>query len=192
MRTSTPKRGRKAAKRLDLSDLRHVLKDGRIWTGIGIATAPDDGSPHWRIEVDDAGEGVDVLVDVVLQPEGIPVSARLAAGVWIVPAIGDEVIVVIPAGRVDFMPAIVGLLSSNNVPTGGGQGPQPGRIVLAMAQVLVHDGTGGAEELVKRSEFLKHTHVTAGTGPATPPTLLPSEPYGSSTDFPGTLVLRAK
>lgn len=46
---------------------------------------------------------------------------------------------------------------------------------------------GGDEPLVKRSEFLGHTHATAGTGTPSPP--ITGTP-GSSATFPGTSKLR--
>lgn len=47
---------------------------------------------------------------------------------------------------------------------------------------------GGDEPLVKRSEFLGHTHATAGNGPPSPPTAI--SPAGSAATFPGTSKLR--
>jgi hypothetical protein len=47
---------------------------------------------------------------------------------------------------------------------------------------------GGDEPLVKRSEFLAHTHATAGTGTPSPPI---TGPAGSAATFPGTGKLRA-
>ncbi len=48
---------------------------------------------------------------------------------------------------------------------------------------------GGDKPLVTREEFLSHTHLTAGTGPATPPTTIVGPP-GSALDFPGTTILK--
>lgn len=47
---------------------------------------------------------------------------------------------------------------------------------------------GGTEPLVTRSEFLSHTHATAGTGAPSPP-IVGAAP-GSSATFPGTPKLR--
>lgn len=195
MRISKPLRARGGAKRIDLTPVREALKDGRQWCGLGVVVQPTDGSPHWRIETDpDTGEAVDVLVWCVLQPSQIPLEARLAAGMWIVPGIGEEVAVVIPAGRVDFMPLIVALLSSNSVPNGGGQGPSPTAIVIARGagtKVYIHDGQGGAEPLVKKSEFDGHTHppgsfnAPSGGGPVTGTS-------GGAASVTGTQVLEAK
>lgn len=151
MRIDKPKRGRKAAKRIDLTDIKEALRDRRQWTALGLIVAPTDGSPHWRIESDDQGNQVDVLVEVVLQPSQEQITARLAAGMWTVPALGEEVAVIIPAGRTDFMPTIVCILSSNSVP-GGGQGPDPTTIVIARGSVLIHDGNGGAQALAYKSD----------------------------------------
>lgn len=46
---------------------------------------------------------------------------------------------------------------------------------------------GGSNNLVLRSEFLAHTHATAGTGTPSPPIAGPS---GSSSTFPGTQTLK--
>lgn len=188
MRLTKTKRGRVGAKRIDLSDLRHVLRDGRQWAEIGLVVAPTDGSPYWRIETDDDGTEVDILVELVLQPSQLQVTARLASGIWTVPALGEECAVLIPAGRVDFMPIIVAILSSNAVP-GGGQGPAPNTIVIARGQVLIHDGAGGAEALVKKSEFVGHTH---GPGTFVAGSNAVTGASGGADDVTGTTVLQAK
>jgi hypothetical protein len=134
------------------------------------------------------------MVEVVLVPDHIRVSARLAAGMWIVPDRRRRGRGALPAGELDFMPVITCVLA-HAVPTG--QAPSPTRIVIARGpgtQVLIHDGSGGAEELVKRSEFLGHGHPVIATG-ATSPTAGPVAcvaPEGSAALFPGTEVLKAK
>lgn len=190
-RTSKPMRGNRPTKRLDLTDIRHALADGRQWAAIGVVVQPEDGAPHWEIVADNG----DVIVEVELQPEQVPVTARLAAGMWIVPDVGDEVAVILPAGELDFMPIITCVLA-HAVPTT--QGPQPGRVVIVSGEVFVHDGTGGAVPLALKSDVDAlathvdgHSHsvagVTAGaaTVPSTPP--LAASPIAAGTD-----VLRAK
>lgn len=171
MRIDKPLRSKKASKRIDLSDIREVLKDRRMWAGLGVVVAPTDGSPHWRIETDDSGTAIDILVEVVIQPDQIPITARLTAGMWTVPAIDEEVAILIPAGQVDFQPIIVGILSSNSVPNATGQAPSPTQIVIARGKVYIHDGSGGAEPLVRKSDFDGHTHgpgsFTNGSGAVT-------------------------
>lgn len=68
--------------------------------------------------------------------------------------------------------------------------PAPGR------EVIVDDG-GGAEPLVRQSDFLNHGHPTAAAGPPSPPQALPAStspppntPY--STGNCGTSVLKGK
>lgn len=188
MRNAKPKRGGRPTKRLDLTDLRHLLRDHRQWTALGVVIKPDDGGEHWEI----VGANEDIMVEVALQPTQEVVSARLAAGMWVVPNVGDEVAVILPAGELDFMPVITCVLGSS-VPSS--QGPQPNRIVIVRGEVLVHDGAGGAEPLVKRSEFHKHTHLTAGTGvPVPPSSIVPTTPQQTALDtsFPGTTVFKAK
>jgi phage baseplate assembly protein V len=62
--------------------------------------------------------------------------------------------------------------------------PAPGR------QVMIDDGTGGLDPLVKRSEFLSHGHATAATGPVSPPIVAPSSTPAAT--FPGTTLLVTK
>jgi phage baseplate assembly protein gpV len=112
----------------------------------------------------------DILVDVELMPEGIDVTCRLSGGAgsqgfWVIPAEGDEVVVMMPQGDIAFMPVIVGLLSSYDVDNDGSQGPAPSRTVITNAAVYIHDGAGGAEELVKKSAYEAHIHST-GVGPS--------------------------
>lgn len=67
--------------------------------------------------------------------------------------------------------------------------PAPGR------DVLIDDGSGTTEPVVKRSEFHGHTHLTAGTGAPVPPTsITPTTPQQTALDasFPGTETLKAK
>ncbi len=186
-RVSKQKRGNRGAKRLDLTDIREALKDGRVWTALGVVVQPADGSPHWEI-VDNA----DVMVEVELQPDRVPAFCRLAAGMWIVPTVGEEVAVLIPAGEIEFSPTILCILASV-VP--GTQGPTPDRIVIARSEVVIHDGSGGASALALKSDvsdlrghYIAHTHATAGgTGTPSPPATAATAPTPT-----GTTVLKAK
>lgn len=137
---TAPLRGRRAVKRVDLTDLREVLRDRRMWSAIGVVTKPDDAEHFEEI----TGPS-DVLVEVVLQPTLIPVTCRLPAVFWTVPDVGEEVAVLIPEGAPDFMPIIVAILSSNSLPSA--QGPAAHRIAITRAEVVVHDGAGGADPL---------------------------------------------
>ncbi len=202
-----PKRGNRPTKRLDLTDMRHLFRDGRVWSGLGVVIAPD-GGPHWRIEPNGSGDPFDITVEVEIMPSQVHVTARLRAGMWEVPDVGDEVAILIPAGEIDFQPIVIATLSSGSVPAV--QGPEPGRILIVKGEVLVHDGTGGAVALALKSDVDAqrswvaaqfsgsngHVHVVAGAATttmitvadpaATPPT--PSTPPASI----GTTVLKAK
>lgn len=189
-RISKPLRGQRATKHLDLTDMRAALADGRQWCGVGVVVKPEDGGEHWVI----VGDNADIMVEVELQPSQEVVTARLAAGMWIVPNLGDEVAVILPAGELDFMPVIVCVLASS-VPTT--QGPTPTRIVIARGpgtEVLIHDGSGGAEPLVKRSEFNGHSHKAPALVGATyaPVGFDPSAVTDGADDVAGTQVLKAK
>jgi hypothetical protein len=197
MKITAPYRGRRASKRLDLTDMREVLRDRRVWTAIGRVVVPAGETSHVAISDDD------VLVDVVLQPTLQDITCRLAAGVWVVPAVGEEVIVVLPEGEMAFMPTIVAILSSGSAPTT--QGPAQGRIAIVRPEVVVHDGAGGAAALAMLSslqatvaklnalidKYKNHTHtgVTTGTGTSG----LPSDATITHADSAvGTTVLKAK
>lgn len=198
MRITKPKRARGGAKRLDLTDMRAAFADRRTWTAIGIVECPEGVAQHWEVVTED-GEAVDILVEVVLQPSQVGVTARLRAGIWEVPALGDEVAIIMPEGVPDFMPIIVCKLSTNHVPTV--QGPQPNRIVIESGEVFVHDGNGGAVSLALKSDVAEvrtklnaHTHTVATTGTATAQSGTAAVIIaGQQADAPtGTTVLKAK
>lgn len=182
MRVSKPKRGRRPAKRVDFTDIRELLRDQRQWTGIGVVSKPEDGGAHWEI----VGDNADVMVEVVLMPDHVRLSARLAAGMWVVPSLGDEVAVILPAGELEFMPVITCILS-HALPTA--QGPNINRIVIARGEVLIHDGAGGAEALVKKSEYDGHTH---GPGTFSNSGGAVAGLSGGAAEVTGTTVLKAK
>jgi hypothetical protein len=193
VRLSAPKRGEVRGKRLDVSKLRGIFRDRRCWTAIGIVTKPDDG-PHFTVE------GDDVIIEVETQPGRLELSCRLLApgGVWLIPAAGEEVGLVIPDGKADFMPIAIPILSSGTVPTG----LATNRTVIVRDEVHVHDGSGGAESLA----FQTHKHLDSnglltsdptgtpipnpGFNPLLPPS--PTNPQFLATPSSGTAVLKAK
>lgn len=182
---------RKGAHRLDLTPLKEALKDRRQWTALAVVIVPDGESEHWALEYDDAGALVDIMVDVETQPEGLELSCRLggmsSVGALTIPNVGDEVLVCIPSGRIDFAPTITAILSSNELPDPAGQGPAMGRTIIVNSEVLIHDGDGGAEPLPTMAEFKGHTHPS-GSGP-TGATTDPIPGVGAIT---GTEVLKVK
>lgn len=190
VRIVKPMRGQRASKRLDLTDMRETFRDRRTWCSVGLVADPGDGA-HFEVTADGHE---DVVVEVVLQPSLVPVTCRLAAAVWIVPNIGDEVVVLIPEGDPAFMPCIIALLSSNSVPTT--QGPALNTISIVRNQVLIHDGAGGAVALALKSDvdnladhYGSHTHTGVTTGGGTSGTIPPAPPVPEAV---GTSVLKGK
>lgn len=173
------KRGKLGAKRFDPSDLRELVKDRRLWCAMGVVIEPEGGGSHFDLD------GEDVLIEVETQPDLIDVTARLGfgfggpnIGMYAIPPVGTEVVLLMPSGRLDFMPVVVGMLSTGDLPDGVAENVT----VIANGEVLVHDGNGGTEPLVKKSEFDAHMHPT-GTGPSGIP---------SNSPITGTTVLKAK
>ncbi len=173
------KRGRSGARRLDLGSLGDLLKDGRVWTAVGVVTQPD-GEDTWY-----AIEDGDLWVEVELVPSRLDLTCRWGVagggaglGIWTVPPVGTEVAVLVPDGEVDFMPTIVGCMSTGSLPNGVAENVI---VIAASSKVLIHDGAGGALPLPTLAEFNQHTHPT-GTGPSGVPT----------QQAVGTTVLEAK
>jgi len=177
------RRRRGGAKRLDLTDLRAVLQDSRLFTRFGRVYVPEGASKHFEI-ISENGS-IDILVDVLLEPRDFDVTCRLGGtggakrGAWTIPNPGDEVAVVVPDGEIDWMPIIVAVCSTGEVPAGLAENVT----VIADGKVLVHDGDGGTEPLVKKSEFEAHVHTAPGGGGVT------TTPNAAIT---GTTVLEAK
>lgn len=157
MKYTAPLRGRRASKKLDLTDMRKAFTDQRMWCSIGIVAAPEPGASHFEVT------DTDVLVEVVLQPSLIQLTCRLSAALWRVPDLDEEVMVTIPEGQIEFMPTISDVLSSGRVPTT--QGPATGRVIIARPEVLVHDGDGGAESLALNAQLVALKNAIAGWTP---------------------------
>lgn len=160
-RITRPNRGRRPRKRLDLTDVRSLVADRRIWCSVGKVIVPDDheGAQHFELVTGAGGAITDILVEVELQPSLQDVTCRMSGfaggagrGIWTVPAVGDEVLVMLPEGQIAFMPTIVGILSTRDIPNDGGQGPAEGRTIIVNSEVLVHDGSGGAVPLALKSD----------------------------------------
>lgn len=112
-----PRRGGAGAKRIDLTDLRDLLKDRRLWAQLAVVTRPDGADRHWELV---SGQ---IHVDVRTVPRGIELHCRLGTqagsvgqGLWRVPAEGTEVAVLVPDGMPDFQPIIVACLDSGPAP----------------------------------------------------------------------------
>lgn len=160
------KRRKKPTKRFPQALLRGMLQqDRRLWTALGVVIDPEGVGEHYELVIEN-GVLVDILIEVETVPQRIHLTGcRLATaaagagqGIWTIPNVGDEVAVLVPDGQIDFSPMVVAILSSGDVPNPSGQGPAPNRTIIVNGEVLVHDGSGGAEALVKKSEFDGHTH----------------------------------
>lgn len=212
-------RGQRPTKRLPMAELAELLRraDRRVYTKLGVVVRPEGESSHFELVAEDGGV-TDVLLEVELQPDRVEVTARLASsaggpgrGLWTVPSVGAEVAVLIPDGALDWMPIVVGVLSSGAVPAGE-QGVAADRTIIVDGEVLIHDGAGGAESLVKRSELEAvnealrvHTHLVQAVGeptgpaggpaipnPLGPPPSSVQDPTWSIPDPTGTTVLKAR
>lgn len=197
MNITKPYRGRRGSKRFDLTDLRALLKDQREWSSIGRVFLPPGQAQHFEIT------GGDIFVDVILQPSLVDVTCRLAAGMWLVPALGEEVVVSIPEGQLEFMPVVIGVLSTGKVPSA--QQPSPTRIAIVRQEVVIHDGSGGANPLPTLAslqasidkinglidKYIMHTHtgVLVGTAVTGPPV---DVIITHAADAAGTNVLKGK
>lgn len=125
MRISSPKRGRKTAIRMDVSDLKCVLRDERVWAGRGKVFKPEDAASH--VEVDTANGKRRVLVHVEMLPSGQDLTCKLATctsgpglGLWFVPKVGTVVRVELADGAIDGCPAIVAVEDTGGFPDRAG------------------------------------------------------------------------
>ncbi len=146
----------RAVKRLDMAELRHLLRDRRVWSKLAVVTAPEDGGDHYELHEED-GKIVDITIEVLTIPDKLDLTCRLgfigaSAGMITIPDVGDEVIVAIPDGEIDFMPAVIAMLPRSGVLDAGAQGPAPARVLIVAAEVLIHDGAGGAVPLALKSD----------------------------------------
>lgn len=124
-----------------------------------------------------------------------------------IPLAGAEAVVLFQSGD-RGRPLVVAVSDRRHRPTGGEPGEvtvyhHGGAKVRLLAggnvevqpapggQVLIREEGGTTDALVKRSEFLKHGHSTAGTGPPSAPIDV-SPLAGSAVVFPGTAVLKAE
>lgn len=194
------KRNRSPRRRLDLTAMREALATGEVWTVLGVVSKGDRAS-HWELYEDD------LLIEVETVPDGELLSCRMGSlagganyGVWAIPPLGTEVVVVVPRGDYTFSPCIVATLSSGDLPDGIAEGVT----VVANAEVLIHDGDGGTQKLVTKDDYdalkanfdgHKHAGLLGGSGSALALTTSPQDPLGDADPLPemiGTQVLKAK
>lgn len=183
------RRQRKGTKRLDLTAMKAALKDQRAWACLGVVLEAQDSGNHFDID-----DNV-ISVEVDLQPSQEQITACVAAiggsfgaGIYAIPPVGAEVYVLIPDGELDFCPVIIGLSSSGTLPSDIGVNT----IVIASppgGEVIIHDGSGSTEALVKKSEFDGHTHGPGSFEAGGDPVAGTSAGASSVT---GTTILKAK
>lgn len=137
---------------MDVTALLELTRDGRTHNAVGVVIAADDSGSHFEVD------GADVMVEVELQPSQVGVTCRLGApaggqgaGLWRVPAIGTEVLVVVPDGELDFMPTIVCCASSGGTPDRVGDDRTilvaPDRIEVIAPDVRLGEGEATQEVL---------------------------------------------
>lgn len=140
-----PRSDRRGAKPLDLQPLRDALMDDRVHVGLGKVVKRDGESTHFEI-----ADG-DVLVEVDLVSDaGQPLTCRLGGmaggagtGLWRIPPVGTEVVVLIPMGELERAdPVIVGTLASGTAPAGL---DETTLVVLNPGKVRIHATAGDVE-----------------------------------------------
>jgi hypothetical protein len=117
-RINTSPRAKRGTRRLAIQEMREALRDGRLWTGLGVVAPVEEGGDHWVVELDDESNEIDVLVSVVIMPNEEPHMCRLAGPVWRVPPVGTEVGVIFPGGEPSGEGILLGQLSSGAPPAG--------------------------------------------------------------------------
>jgi hypothetical protein len=184
------------AKPLEMQALRKILEDRRMWCGLGLVVKRDGETSHFEIETDDSGNPSDVLVEVDLMPEGIPVTARLGCGAgslgsggWKIPAPGTEVVWMAPHGEMEADVMIVGTLATRAVPGALDADTyvlvQPKNLIIASqdgsgkVKVGSPDGSGTEPAVLGNSletrlsdlesKFTAHVHAIPALAVALPP-----------------------
>jgi hypothetical protein len=175
-----PTRGQ-ASKRMDLSNLKHVLRDERVWCFRGEVFAPG-GQSHWFVDTD--GSERRVYVNVQALPSGLDVTCKLGTcssgagtGLWFIPKVGTKVVVDISDGAIDGFPVIVGVEDSGGFPDRAGDT----RVVL-VATVPI-EITGPTVTLGPRPEEVGPTDALVHGSGIDPFTGAPYFALGNCTQF---------
>lgn len=152
MTIGTPRRGRTASQVFDPSDWRKLFADDRAWVVAARVDTHEGEATHFVVDVDAVGVRT-VFVDVVTVPGDVELRCKIGTLPVIIPAVGTEVLVSIPDGRIDFIPAIVGYVT----PLGATSGVDATHGVLVVPngmKLLVHDGDSGeAHKLPTMADF---------------------------------------
>lgn len=167
--------------------LKKLVDDGRAACALATVALHEGEASHWSIN----DEG-DLQVTVVAHNHKVPIVALMGAlvggsgrGVWMIPPLGTEVVVAFDGDDFEGDAVIVGVMPTGQAPAGLAEG----KVLIVGTEVIVHNGDGTYDQLVTKSDFTNHTHLTAGTGAAVGPTeLVPSTPPG----FKYTTCLKSK
>lgn len=151
------KRGKRAARRIDLGPIREALDNGLVWNGTGIVVVPDGEESHWEND-----EDIGVLIHVELMPHRTPLMCRLGGlggadtGVWRIPPVGTEVTVELPGGTVEADAVLTASMASGTVPSELDEDTlvvkAPRIVVLGSTEVIV-GAVAGAEVTIKGSTY---------------------------------------
>lgn len=149
------------ARKLSRDTLANAIRDKRVWIDVGVVRLFDGESKHYEID------GEDLLVDVELGAEAMPLFCRMAStmggmgrGVWSIPPIGTEVVVAVPIGDLDADPVIVGVLPSGALP----EGLDEQTIVITSPKVRI-EASGGDVTLASSSDVRLGTLDAAHPAP---------------------------
>lgn len=119
MRAGATSKGAHGSRKLPLDAIKESLADGRVWVKLGIVAQLEGETSHYELD------GEDLLVDVELMPDRVPLLCRLGVagggagrGIWWVPQVGTEVLVAVIDGDLEADGVIVACLSTGAVPAG--------------------------------------------------------------------------
>lgn len=189
-------RGRTGSARINVAGLRSLLGlddegGGRI--ELGTIQLFDGESAHWTT----TDEG-DVIVSVRMDQGHVelwalwsPLVGGANKGIYLIPAVGTEVVVGFPLGDYEGDPVVLGCLPTAGVP----DDLDATKVLIVGVEVWVYDGTGTPMPLATladvqaiQSDLDGHSHTyIPGTGSPATTTLNPSVTAPS-----GTSVLKAK
>lgn len=164
-----------------MASMRQALADDRIHAVAARVTTLDGETEHYA--VNDEG---DVIVSVVTAQAGVPLWCNLGAltggggkGVYVIPDVGVEVVVVFDNGDFEGEAYICGYTTGGAAPAG----LTPGKVLVIGAAVEIRSVSGTAQELVTKADFDAHKaaydahfHPT-GVGPSGAPPPAPTPVY---------------
>jgi hypothetical protein len=137
--------------------IRDMLADDRVWCVLGTVALHDGETEHYEVNEDG-----DIQVTVVAHQHGTPITAILggafgsAAGAWVIPAAGDEVLVCFADGEFEGDAVVVAVTTSRSAPAGLAPGTVLVRAddrVQADAPEVLLGGGAGHEPTLKATTY---------------------------------------